>query len=732
MGSFSKILLSFIFLSGAVLATSTQAASIKVTPQNRHLFRALIRGYVCFEGSQLGLSNQPGRIIRKDNGSRIFRAIALAKTSQYRRLVRQEHALLRAQAHTSRPSLKQKIAGKISQIEYALKKLRDSFDSCLDSSSPINSDQPVLVPGAGFSGLTDTPAALGQPTDPGYDAQSIARWDVIPYQTFDAPLNIGVVAFHMNSIDRVEFSVNGGPWAAVSEMTLNPQSNVQEYWATLDPSKVPTDGLLEVRAIAYPKVGLPRVLQGPLTESYIDAGGISRTRLRDDSSLILFSNAKHTLHSDTRYVSPSGSDTLGNGSQAQPLATIEEALRRVRYADQTGNDKVAGATIYLEKGNYTFYFPGYQVQTSDAAEHNKQYITIAAAPGVSRDNVVIGQGYRGAYSANLHLKGLKVDLSDCSGLEDCHPLAGKGGVLWLDNVWVEGQGMAVGHLTTGGWATVYWSDCTVNNTQVAVGGALARHVLVTNAGEDAFKFTDVIIDSTVRNITDARPESYHPDVWQYFGGQEVMGNLVIYGLDAQQVLAQGLGAPACDDCAFVNMYINTTQVDPESVLQNLQLAGPHDHTLIKNTCLIGPNNLRTDFGFTAHNVAFEHSYMANVRGQLNGINPDIQYRFPAGSCAEALEGYIEDFGPPALKVAAPAISPAAGTYPAPLEVTLSVETPGAEIRYTLDGTNPQRTSTLYTGPLAFSTNTRIKAKAFKYGMLSGDAVLVSFSVNSAP
>ena len=60
----------------------------------------------------------------------------------------------------------------------------------------------------------------------------------------------------------------------------------------------------------------------------------------------------------------------------------------------------------------------------------------------------------------------------------------------------------------------------------------------------------------------------------------------------------------------------------------------------------------------------------------------------------------------------PVISPESCTFSEPLTVTITCETAGATIRYTLDGTNPTSTSTEYTAPLTISETTTVKARAY--------------------
>ncbi len=131
-----------------------------------------------------------------------------------------------------------------------------------DSSGGDLGDAPLIVAGSGFAGSTPQPGPVGSATAPGHDAQAIALWDAVPYQIFADQFAIGVVAFHINGIDRVEFSADGGPWTAVHEMSLNPRTEVWEYWAVLDPSGF-EDGLVEIRARIFPSgAGTPVVLQG--------------------------------------------------------------------------------------------------------------------------------------------------------------------------------------------------------------------------------------------------------------------------------------------------------------------------------------------------------------------------------------------------------------------------------------------------------------------------------------
>jgi hypothetical protein len=64
----------------------------------------------------------------------------------------------------------------------------------------------------------------------------------------------------------------------------------------------------------------------------------------------------------------------------------------------------------------------------------------------------------------------------------------------------------------------------------------------------------------------------------------------------------------------------------------------------------------------------------------------------------------------------PTFNPPGGIQSSAINVTIASVTEGATIRYTLDGTDPNASSTLYSTPIPVSESTTIKAKAWKTGM----------------
>jgi hypothetical protein len=85
-------------------------------------------------------------------------------------------------------------------------------------------------------------------------------------------------------------------------------------------------------------------------------------------------------------------------------------------------------------------------------------------------------------------------------------------------------------------------------------------------------------------------------------------------------------------------------------------------------------------------------------------------------------------------VAAPVISPVAGTYNNVQSVTITCATNGATIRYTTDGSTPHETTgTVYTGvPVNISSATTLQAVAYKSGFADSPVTSSAYTLQTAP
>jgi M6 family metalloprotease-like protein len=104
-----------------------------------------------------------------------------------------------------------------------------------------------------------------------------------------------------------------------------------------------------------------------------------------------------------------------------------------------------------------------------------------------------------------------------------------------------------------------------------------------------------------------------------------------------------------------------------------------------------------------------------------------------GSAAFNLVALVADYSASVETVAAPAFTPDAGlNYSVQVSVGMSCATAGATIRYTTNGTDPDSSSTAYSGPIRLTTNTTIKAKAFKLGSADSPVTTATYNVSTEP
>jgi hypothetical protein len=396
----------------------------------------------------------------------------------------------------------------------------------------------VLAPGSGWTGPTQQPGPVGDPGQAGYDAKAIARWDVVPFQTFNGTFEIGVVAFHMNGINRVDFAVDGGPWVSVYEMTLNPRTGVWEYWVSLDASRH-NDGPVEVRAIVWPTVGEPRVLAGPDDASIASKNG--------NHSLFLNTNWRSSLSSEVVWCSPSGSDSTGDGTRGNPFKSISVAAASRNPAD--------GLTIYLEPGSYS-----YGPEAYPRAVATMRAVTIEPGPGIDRDQVILNASAPGGVSRGIKLLRLhNLRIEGRPGLV--------GDYVWIDGCYVTGERTANYSLISPAWAKKYYvTDTFVTQSRNALRSAdFNRNVHCGVISGSPFGGAAFTVNCRVDEY-DNSGTNFHGDVFHWFPVNNTTENIIVYGVHAPGFNSQGIFAEVhtgntLNNVAIVNTFIAKGEIN---------------------------------------------------------------------------------------------------------------------------------------------------------------------------
>ena len=188
------------------------------------------------------------------------------------------------------------------------------------------------------------------------------------------------------------------------------------------------------------------------------------------------------------------------------------------------------------------------------------------------------------------------------------------------------------------------------------------------------------------------------------------------------VTAAATGSPAG------GYAINPVLVDPNGRLGNYSVT-TNSGTLTVNQALlvVAANNTNRVYGAT--NPVFTYTVGGFVNGDTAAIlsgspvlttaavsnSPVGNYPIVLTSGTLSATNYSLSFtnGVLTVNLAAPAISPAGGTFTNFVSVTVSDASPGAVIYYTLDGTTPTSGSTIYTGPFTLNNSATVNAWAYE-------------------
>lgn len=147
----------------------------------------------------------------------------------------------------------------------------------------------------------------------------------------------------------------------------------------------------------------------------------------------------------------------------------------------------------------------------------------------------------------------------------------------------------------------------------------------------------------------------------------------------------------------------------------------------------GGNTFVGDSVISLTSNARNYRYNVSESGEFNFVRLKFAISLPSTAPTSTSRLYIDSvvvFGVPGIVadvVEAPVIAPNSGLFFDNVEVSMTCPTEDAEIRYTLDGSTPDESSTIYTEPFTISGTTTVKAKAWKEGMTASNVTTTTYN-----
>ena len=491
-----------------------------------------------------------------------------------------------------------------------------SDDSGSDDSGSDDSDDHsdgseigVLIPGNGFSNPTNQPSIQGNSQSPGYGSKAIARWTELPYITRSEDFYVTVSAFHMADIKRVDFFLDGGQRLRTTEVTPHPETGYAEYMAKIDVSLL-TTGLHEVRAIAYPFHGEPRVLQG----EYVPGDA----NLHDVNN----GNSSFWFQYD-----PAPTVVTVGGDQGQ-FETIDEAIQSMGPAIYGGRIELAAGThFWLSQSHSSF---------SNTVE--RKVLTVSGAAGLDRDDVILRGTSMGGYA-----KGMSVHIKNLSVITEGIPESGRQnmfqGSFAVDNR-IFFEDLHVSHMDTEyGWGllnhnqriakpfTEWKLGCwmkNVDHSNIAkgiTGVTMAKHVTFSRLSADAFGGSPgVLVDIKIDKMDNYNANhQQHPDILQFTSATGPgVENRIFADITATNHYTQvgHINAHPMKNFAFVRW-----SVDSKYTSQTLNWMTPFDH-VVMDSCTF--RNSRILFASTVSNFLVRNTVMNKLAPSDMNVNQVFQ------------------------------------------------------------------------------------------------------------
>ncbi len=188
------------------------------------------------------------------------------------------------------------------------------------------------------------------------------------------------------------------------------------------------------------------------------------------------------------------------------------------------------------------------------------------------------------------------------------------------------------------------------------------------------------------------------------------------------LVAAGLSAPAA--LAADDYTQSVTQLSSTQLQLNFTPTTPAVYVDVHYTGVpgVGQQNVRM--------TSSSGTWRTTVNGLNTGNTLDYWFTYEKSGPQYDTPHFTFTVGGSSTTVAAPTFSPPGGTYSSAQTVTISSATSGATIRYTVDGSTPTASSTLYSGPISVPNSRTVNAIALKSGSTTSAVSSASYTIGT--
>ena len=462
-----------------------------------------------------------------------------------------------------------------------------------------------------------------------HEEPPIAYFDVVPQQDVTGVFEMGVIAYHLEGVDRVEYTIHregfegdfnkdgtvdgedisvlfqnwypdGGKalsrilahWGtatpiadeivSVYDQTLNPRTGQEEYWFAPDTRLYP-DVKMTVTAEVFPVDGPSLVLDTHWTEDRRYAG------------VDLFSNNYGQFPVHIRYVSPNGNDETGDGTLENPYKGIYRAIRHdfeVPYAE------VGGTMVYLMEGDHIVDESGGWPYSS-LIQPSGRFITITPAPGVDRESCKLVGSDQGQI---LYKNWVKFDNIVFESEQDHWLDHSSQAMRWYNDVDIRGTEkdyMSEPQIYCYARNNRYFTNVLQSRLAEGINGVINRNMTYDFINCDVLhgQTVQLVLDCVITNHSDIYDlNGCHNDFIQYnTNGAELLSNQIwrnVYG--NEPCMQQGVHAcvmaregSRADNIAWINVTLSNMFELDHCTPVVFRWCGPTRNMLMKDCIFVG-------------------------------------------------------------------------------------------------------------------------------------------------